>query len=509
MKRFIPSMIIIQAVFLFSCAGEKFETLEYTIKMEDPASQVFHIELTCSGTDFDTVILSIPAWMPGYYQIMDYSVNVRNVSATDSRNNPVPITKTDNDSWQVISKGKPFRLRYDVKADRRFVANSFLDSTHAYIVPSSAFMFIEGLLDIPVSLKVDLYKEWSDIATGLTRTQGKTNEFSAIDFDHLYDCPILAGNLQELPSFEVNGVRHRFIGYNMGNFDGKALMSALEKIVDAAVETIGEIPYDEYTFIGIGPGAGGIEHLNNTTVSFNGERINDDQAMQGVLKFLAHEYFHHYNVKRIRPFELGPFDYSRENRTNLLWVSEGFTVYYEYLIMMRAGILTEEEFLSSLESNINAYENDPGRMYQSLVQASYNTWSDGPFGSRDPANDRSISCYDKGAVVGMIIDLSIRNSTQNGKSLDDVMRLLYQKYYRQLKRGFTDAEFRQACEDAAGCSLSDEFEYVTTTKEIDYGLFLSYAGLKMNVENANDGRRVFNIVKSLTDSQGIHSFERW
>ncbi|MGE5420016.1 MAG: M61 family metallopeptidase [Chloroflexota bacterium] len=484
--------------------------MKYKISMDNPSAQIFHVELSCSGFEEDTLILSMPAWMPGYYQIMNYAEKVENVSVISKGKNALPVTKKDIDSWQVVSSGKPFIFSYDVKADRRFVANSFLDTTHAYIVPAAAFMFAEGMMDTPVSVTVDAGEKWENITTGLNKVPGKTNEFTAPDFDILYDCPILIGNLQELPSFEVKGILHRFIGYNMGDFDGQALMSALKKIVEASVEIFGEVPYSDYTFIGIGLGAGGIEHLNNSTVSFNGNRMKDAQGMTGVLKFLAHEYFHNFNVKRIRPFELGPFDYSSENRTNLLWVSEGLTVYYEYLVMKRAGLLTDEEFYASLAGNISAYENDPGKLYQSLTQASFNTWSDGPFGSRDPENDRSISPYDKGAVAGLILDLSIRHSTGNSGSIDDVMRLLYRKYYRELERGFTDAEFRQACEDVAGCSLANEFEYVQTTKEIDYGLYLSYAGLEMDVQAGNDGRKNFTIKeKEAGDQNRSNSIEKW
>jgi len=186
------------------------------------------------------------------------------------------------------------------------------------------------------------------------------------------------------------------------------------------------------------------------------------------------------------------------------------TVYYEYLIMKRAGLMSDEEFYSSLESNINAYENDPGKQYQSLEQASYNTWSDGPFGSRDPANDRSISCYDKGAVVGLILDLAIRHATGNKRTMDDVMRLLYQRYYKQLGRGFTDAEFQNACESVSGCSLAHEFEYVNTTEPIDYGLYLSYAGLKMSMENGTNGGKIYRILKAEdTHSVQENQIQRW
>ncbi len=211
----------------------------------------------------------------------------------------------------------------------------------------------------------------------------------------------------------------------------------LKKIVESAFAIMGDIPYKQYTFIAIGPGRGGIEHLNNTTFGFSGNDLHKPEAMNRMMNFLAHEYFHHYNVKRIRPFELGPFDYDQGSKTNLLWVSEGLSVYYEYMVVRRAGLADEQTLYADFEKNININENNPGRLYQSLAQASYKTWSDGPFGTQGEEKDKSISYYDKGPIVGLLLDFTIRHVTQNKESLDDVMRLLYWKYYKELKRGFT------------------------------------------------------------------------
>jgi len=196
--------------------------------------------------------------------------------------------------------------------------------------------------------------------------------------------------------------------------------------------------------------------------------------------FLAHEYFHHYNVKRIRPIELGPFDYDNGSRTKMLWVSEGLSVYYEEMIVKRAGLCSEDELLNAFRSNILAYEGKPGRLYQSLTQASYETWSDGPFGRTGDEVNKTISYYDKGPAVGMLLDFKIRHETKNKKSLDDVMRTLYKEFYQQKKRGFTEDEFRQVCEKTAGTTLADVFDYVSTTKEVDYKKYLQYAGLDID-----------------------------
>lgn len=492
--------VIVLSSFTADTRTEKTPFLKYSISMDRPDDRLFRVTLDCRGLSNDTVDFVLPAWMPGYYQMMDYASDIRSFSVKTNSGRNIPFKKPDSNTWRILTgKNSSIIISYDVFADKRFVANNFFDSTRAYIVTAATFMYIDGHKDAPVSVEVSPFRGWSHVITGLEKSDEKGFSYTAPDFDILYDCPILAGNLEELPSFTIEGINHRFIAYNPGKFNHEAFIGQLEKTVKAGTDIIGDIPYKEYTFIGIGPGAGGIEHLNNTTISFSGERLDNLDAMKGTLKFLAHEYFHHYNVKRIRPFELGPFNYLREARTNLLWVSEGLTVYYEYIMVRRGGVISDRELLASIESNINAYENDPGRFHQSLAQASFQTWSDGPFGNRSPGLDRSISYYDKGPLMGLILDFTIRNATENEKSLDDVMRLLYTTYYKKLKRGFTDAEFQQACEDIAGISLSNEFEYVYTTKEIDYSRYLGYAGLAISEEtDSKTGKRKFTIINQTT-----------
>jgi len=469
--------------------------MEYTISIPEPSGHYFHVELYCSGVNEETIDMKMPEWMPGYYQLMHYSRLVEHFSATTIAGQDLTITAVNENTWRISNPGhKAFKLRYKVKAEKQFVANSFIDSTHGYIIPGSAFMYIKGRINTPVKVKLNMYREWKNVVTGLEPVEGIPNTFKAPDFDILYDCPILMGNLEELPSFKVNGIEHRFIGYKMGSFDKQMFMDKLKKVVESSVAVIGDIPFNQYTFIAIGPGRGGIEHLNNSTVSFSGDGLDTPGAMNRVMNFLAHEYFHHYNVKRIRPFELGPFDYDQGSKTNLLWVSEGLSVYYEYMIVKRAGVVDEETLFRNFENNINGFENDPGRPYQSLTQASYETWKDGPFGRQGQEGDRSISYYEKGPVVGLILDIAIRNETQNKRSLDDVMRFLYRHYYKELQRGFTDAEFQQACEITAGSSLTEVFEYVYTTRELDYNKWLGYAGLQISSEtNVGTGKKKFTI----------------
>ncbi|MGQ9577756.1 MAG: M61 family metallopeptidase [Candidatus Aminicenantales bacterium] len=227
-------------------------------------------------------------------------------------------------------------------------------------------------------------------------------------------------------------------------------------------------------------GGGGLEHLNSMAAYMNASLLQTPAGYKNWLAFIAHEYFHHYNVKRIRPVALGPFDYDRENYTTMLWVAEGITVYYEYIILKRAGLLSAGEFFSCLSRVIARYENVPGSKIQSAAESSFDTWIKF-FARNEETNNISISYYDKGAALGLLLDLKIRHQTQNRRSLDDVMQALYRKYYQEKKRGWTDAEFRAECEAVAATSLREIFnDYAATVKEIDYPKYLVYAGLEID-----------------------------
>jgi len=253
------------------------------------------------------------------------------------------------------------------------------------------------------------------------------------------------------------------------------MVDDLKRMVESATRLMDDIPYKHYTFLMIGRGNGGIEHANSAAISFNGGRLGNERSYEGWLSYVSHEYFHHFNVKRIRPLALGPFDYDTENLTAMLWVSEGLTVYYEDVVMVRAGLMTPERFIEKMGSAITNFERPPGRRYQSATESSLSTWGGSGMGGD---RDTSISYYNNGAMLGAMLDLKIRNESGNAMSLDDVMRALYRKYDLERKRGFTDAEFRAECEAAAsGATLDELFEYASTSKDVDYAKYFAYAGL--------------------------------
>jgi predicted metalloprotease with PDZ domain len=473
-------VFLIAASFSFGQTPEG--TMAFFVSMERPTTHYFHVVFRCEGLKGETQDFKMPSWTPGYYRIMDYARNVVNFSAKDATGNLLAWEKTSKNSWRVKSgKAAAIVVSYDVYAFTRFVAESYLDDSLGFISPAGVFMHVAGLLRHPVIVAIQPYQDWSRISTGLDPVQGKLNTFFAPDFDVLYDCPILLGN-QEILSFEVKGIPHIFAVDNLGTLDRGKFVADHKKMVEAAVAIIGEIPYSHYAFLVIGPGGGGLEHQNSAALTLNPSSLSNPAGYKSWLSFVCHEFFHLYNVKRIRPLALGPFDYDMENYTNMLWVSEGFTVYYEYLILNRAGLMTRDEVLEQFRSTIAHYENVPGRLFQSAAESSFDTWIQ--FFSRgENAANTTISYYDKGAALGMLLDLKIRNETKNHASLDDVMRTLYRTFYKEKKRGFTDQEFREVCERVAGCPLAEIFDvYAATVNDIDYPKYLAYAGLDIDVE---------------------------
>lgn len=457
-------------------------TIEFTVSMEKPHTHYYHVDMRCTGfTGEETLDFKMPAWTPGYYMILDYAQHVLNFRAESAAGGALAWAKTAKNTWRINTQGAAeVRVSYDIYAFRRSVADSFLDDRRAFISPTGVFMHIDGRIAHPVTVAFRPNKPTDRISTGLDPVEGRPRTFSAPDFDILYDCPVLIGE-HEIQTFDVQGIPHVIAVEDAGTIDRAKFVGDIKRVVEATVELIGEIPYRHYTFIMMDQGGGGLEHLNSMAVFANAAGWADPRSYTGWLSFIAHEYYHLYNVKRIRPIALGPFDYDRENYTTLLWVSEGISVYYQDLILNRAGLLDREDYFAKVRRFIRGYENRPGRLFQSAAEASFDTWMKFFSRSENSANT-TISYYNKGAALGLLLDLKIRHESGNRASLDDVMRALYTKYHKQMRRGFTDQEFREECENAAGCALPEIFDvYVPTVEEIDYPKYFAYAGLAIDV----------------------------
>jgi predicted metalloprotease with PDZ domain len=484
LKRFrvIATLVAFLASAPFAFAEQPVGTMVFTVSVERPTTHYFHIEFRCDSVAGEVLDFKLPSWTPGYYMITDYAKNVLGFRARDGAGRPLDWEKISKSTWRVKAEGtNTVVVSYDIYAFARSVVESSVDDGQAFISPTSLFMYVSGRLRRPVTVTLAVPPEWQCVSTGLEPVVGGPHTFVAPDFDVLYDSPILVGNQEILP-FEVWGIPHEFVGRNLGSFDRRRFVADLKAMVESAANIFGELPYTHYVFLAIGPGGGGLEHLNSQVITFSGDRLSDPAEYKKVMSFISHEYFHHFNVKRIRPLALGPFDYDRENYTDMLWISEGFTVYYEDRLLRRSGFYTPEEYLERLRVVLARFENDTGHRYTSVAESSFNAWS-GYFGHNEHQMNTGVSFYDKGCALAVLLDLAIRQGTKNQKSLDDVMRTLYRTFYKEKKRGFTDREFREVCERMAGAPLPEIFEvYVKTSTDIDYARYFAWAGLEIDVQ---------------------------
>ena len=453
------------------CYASFNDTIKYEIDLVNRDRNLFEVKLTFKANNNGTKDFEIAKWTPGYYQILDFQNNVKAISAFKN-NSPLEIIKIEDNKWRIITlKDEIISIRYTIKADENFIAKAYINNEFVFVRPTGVFIY--PTLDSNEVFTVEFKNNpWNNIASGL---RNRNSILIAQKMEELLDSPILVGNLDDLGSFTVNGKAHYFVGRELNDFDSKDMMSSMQKVVSETVKMMGDIPYENYTFISIGKGNGGIEQTNSTALTFNGELYSTEAGKQKLLNFLTHEYFHHFNAKRIIPIELSPVDYSRINRTEMLWVAEGLSVYYEGILMNRAGIKSREQMLEEWRFKIEAFENNQGKKYQTLVESSRNTWEDGPFGIKG----KTISVYEKGPLIGMLLDITIRHESKNKYSLDDVMRALYNRYYKEGKRGYTQQEFKNTCEEFAGVNLDDIFKYTNTLEEIDYAKYFKFPGLQI------------------------------
>ena len=485
MKNYLSKILLI-ILFISSLSFSQTETkIEYILSMSNPHTHYFEVVMKVTDYDKDVIDFLMPVWAPGSYLIREFAKNVSFFKADDNQNNPLLFEKINKYTWRVyLNKNKNVTISYKVYSFELSVRTSFLDASHGYLNGTSVFMYVKDFKDHPSTLKVVPYKDWGKVSTGLSEIKGKKWEYYSPNYDILADSPIEIGN-QYVYQFTAAGVLHNIVMYGEGNYNIDSLKIQIAKIVETATSVVGENPNKEYTFIvhNLSNRGGGLEHLNSTTLQFRRWGYDTENRSRSFLGLVAHEYFHLWNVKRIRPIQLGPFDYQNENYTTLLWEMEGVTSYYSGQILLRAGFLTPYQYLNRIEGSISSLENQPGNKVQSAAMSSYNTWIKF-YRSNENSYNTEISYYSKGAVLGMLLDLEIINSTNGNKSYDDVFRLLYNKYYKKLKRGFTEDEFQSAVEEIAGKNLDNFFNnYVNDTKQIDYNKFLGYAGLQIIDQN--------------------------
>ena len=481
----IARLAIAIVIVAFSITASHAQTaapdISFTVSMSQPWTHLLEVEMRVDKTpNSNEVDLVMPVWTPGSYMIREFERHVQDFVADDGARRPFEWTKIDKNTWRVkTNRARQLRVTYRVYANELTVRTNELNSNHAFWNNAALLMYPNGFLTAPSTLRVKPANGWR-VATGLPAVAGQQNTFRAENFDILYDSPFEVSDFKEL-KFEVRGVPHRIVIDGAGNYNPVRLQREVQKIVEAEIALFGDIPYHDYTFIlhlrsNTG---GGLEHLNSTALGFRRFAFEDDAGYRRFDSLVAHEFFHLWNVKRIRPDALGPFDYTKENYTKLLWVAEGVTEYYGHLILPRAGLVSDQFYLAHLASQIQDMQNSPGRLLMSAEEASFNAWIKEYRPDENSVNSQ-ISYYDKGELLGLLLDLEIRRGTNNKKSLDDVMRMLYADFYKR-GRNYSPADFQKVCETIAGGSLEQFFaRYVRGREELPYNEFLAAAGLQLN-----------------------------
>jgi predicted metalloprotease with PDZ domain len=472
--------------FIFLCTLPALAAdLRYTLSMPEPHTHYFEVEVDLNGARQAFIDYKMPVWAPGSYLVREFAKNVEGFSATDRAGKALRHEKIDKNTWRVYSnKADGVKVRYKVYAFEMSVRTSFLDASHGYVNGTSVFMYPSGLEKQQGTLVVQPYKDWKTISTGLKSTGNHTYTFP--NYDILADSPLEIGN-HEVLRFEAGGVPHEVAMYGEGNYQPQRLLADMKKVVEECIALMGELPVDRYVFIvhNLHRGGGGLEHLNSTTLQTSRWNYGTEQGYTGFMALVAHEYFHLWNVKRLRPAPLGPFDYDKENYTRLLWVSEGITSYYDDLLTQRAGLMSTQRYLDVVAGSINSVENTPGNQVQTVAESSFDAWIK-YYRRNENTNNAEVSYYTKGGVLGQLLNMEIMKNTKGDKSLDDVMRFMYERYYKKLNRGFTEQEFKEALERFAGRKLDDFFrDYVHGTATPDYNRYFEAAGLRL--VNQNEG----------------------
>jgi predicted metalloprotease with PDZ domain len=489
-------------------AAQALDPIRYTLSFPAPHTHYVEVEASYPTEGRTHIDLMMAVWTPGSYLIREYERHVEAVTAADPSRAPLAVEKTRKNRWRVTTNGaRTVWLRYRVYAHEMTVRTNWVDEELAMINGAPTFI---TLLESPSrrahEVRLVLPRTWARSFSGMTPGLGD-NTYIAADYDTLVDSPIVAGS-PSVYEFAVRGKTHYLVNFReRGVWNGPQAAGDLAKVANAIAAFWGDAPFDRYYFLNvIGSTVNGLEHKNSTLMNIP---LESTQTRDGYLEWLSlasHEYFHAWNVKRLRPVELGPFDYENEVYTRALWFVEGITDYYADLFLVRAGVSTPEEYLDALSKQIRALHTTAGRLEQSVESASYDAWIK-YYRADENTPNTAISYYVKGAVIGFLLDAHIRRATDGARSLDDVMRVMRSRYSGE--KGFSREEVRAVVEEVVGPSKAREarawmVRALETTAELDYAEALEWFGLRMTPP-AGEPRAYLGIASRVDNGKTIVS----
>jgi predicted metalloprotease with PDZ domain len=470
-------------------ASRGLEPVRYRVSFPAPRTHYLEVEATFPTDRKPEIDLTMAVWTPGSYLVREYERNVENVAARGPNGQTLALAKTRKNHWRVTTGGAPqIVVSYRVYSREMSVRNNWVEDTFALLNGAQTFItLLEPHAKRAHDVQLTLPAEWKKSVTGLpSAPDGAAHHYVAEDYDTLVDSPIVAGN-PTVYEFEVSGKKHYLVNQGeAGVWDGPRSARDVEKIVREAERFWGSLPYEKYVFFNLlTEGGGGLEHRNSCTLMASRWRTGTRDGYLGWLGLVSHEFFHAWNVKRLRPIELGPFDYENEVHTASLWVAEGITDYYGALLVRRAGLSTDTEYLKQVSEDIRDLQATPGRLVQPVEAASYDAWIK-YYRPDENSPNVTVSYYTKGAIIGFLLDAKIRKATNGAKSLDDVMRLAFQRFSGP--KGYTPDDFRKTVQDVAGvgagaaADLGDWWrKTLDTTEELDYTEAVDWYGLHFTI----------------------------
>lgn len=534
--------------------------VHYNINISDPKSHYAEVTLRMEDLKPGKVEIYMPVWTPGSYLVREFSKNVESVSARgltmeeskmvfaeEPANFGIALSaeKINKNTW-ILSIPKNVaaaKFHYRVYCFEMSVRTSFIDEDQALLNMASVLMTVKGSENKGGDLDIDFPVRWFNYATALDLADGASDavreytelelktelrrlEFTYPNFDDLMDAPLQLGDFPKI-KFDVNGVPHEVAMVGRNNADMEKLATDMQLMCRTMSKVVNDHPCKRYTFIvqNVEAGGGGLEHKNSTVLMMSRWAYTDPNRYKGFLGLVAHEYFHLWNVKRIRPAELGPFNYREENYTSLLWLAEGITSYYDEIALMRAGIVTRKEFLNNMAGYVNAHENRIGARVATISEMSRDAWIK-EYRPNENSKNSTYSYYSKGVIVGFLFDAWIAANTNGSKHLDDVMQYLWRTHYKNKAlgeegKGITEKEFIDAVKTVivsgngnpelgigTGMSFNQFAKQLLHSTDIpDYSALLKSAGIETKITESQSKK--FGLTCDLTNGKtivkGIHA----
>lgn len=462
-------------------------TVQYRVAVPAPSTHMVEVSLTLTDWQEASLDVVFPVWTPGSYLVREYARHLQEFAAVDAAGRSLPWRKLSKNHWHIETgterrSPQSLTLTYRLYANELTVRTNHVDASHAYLNGAATFLRVPALTNQPVLVTVQLpHPDWQ-VATTLVECDrsDRSRTYQAADFDELVDSPIELGR-HHVVDFAAGGKAHQLAIWGQGNLNPTDLIAPIQQIIAAEASIFGdELPYDRYLFLLhlSASGYGGLEHKNSCSLNYPRFGFANLEKRERFLQLVAHEFFHLWNVKRIRPIELQTFDYDCENYTPSLWFCEGVTSYYDLLIPLRAGIYDRRAFLAYLSKDITRFLTTPGRLVQPLRESSFDAWIK-LYRREAHSDNHQMSYYLKGQLVALLLDLLIRDRSDNRRSLDDVMRRLWQDYGRE-EVGYSAAALEGVIAEVADVDLSDFFaRYLDTTEPLPLGDYLERFGLKL------------------------------